>query len=180
MNDNRRALDRPVLLSRSVPPRRSSVAFLLAQVGALAAERFGERAATIGLSRAQAGLLRAIASSDAPLTQQALATNLDLAPSRLVVLVDELADAGVLERRPVEDDRRAYAVHLTAAGKELFAKLAAIGREHEHTFTSALTESERAKLGELLQKLADAHGLRAGVHPGYRAMEASAKRRKDS
>ena len=159
-----------------MPPRRSSVAFLLAQVGAIAAEHFAERAATIGLSRAQPGLWRAIASNE-PMTQQALAAYLDLAPSRLVVLVDELTEAGTLERRPVEDDRRAYAVHLTAAGKELFTKLAQIGREHEHTFCAALTDSERAQLGEFLQKLADAHGLRSGVHPGYRAMEPSTKRK---
>lgn len=179
MNYGRQTPERPVVRSQAVPPRRSSVAFLLAQVGALAAERFGERAATIGLSRAQTGLLRTIASSDEPMTQQGLATHLDLAPSRLVVLVDQLADAGILERRSVEDDRRAYAVHLTAAGKELFGKLAVIGREHEQTFTAALTESERTLLGELLQKLADAHGLRSGVHPGYRKMEGPAKRRGD-
>lgn len=165
-----------MLVSRVVPPRRSSVAFLLAQVGAIAAEQFAERAATIGLSRAQTGLLRAIVSNE-PMTQQALAAYLDLAASRLVVLVDELTEAGTLERRPVADDRRAYAVHLTAAGKELFGKLAQIGREHEQAFCAALTESERTHLGELLQKLADAHGLRTGVHPGYRTMEPSAKRK---
>ena len=79
MNDSEPTSRRPVLLSRAVAPRRSSVAFLLAQVGALAAERFGERAATIGLTRAQTGLLRAIATAPAPMTQQALATHLDLA-----------------------------------------------------------------------------------------------------
>jgi DNA-binding MarR family transcriptional regulator len=160
-----------------VPPRRSSVAFLLAQVGGLAAERFGERVAAIGLTRAQAGLLRAIASSDQPMSQQALATYLDLAPSRLVVLVDELADAGILERRPVEHDRRAYAVHFTTAGKELFGRLAFIGREHEQAFCAALTETERSQLAELLRKLADAHGLRTGVHPGYKNLELPAKRK---
>ena len=147
---------------------------MLAQVGAIAAEHFAVRAATIGLSRAQTGLLRAIASND-PMTQQALAAYLDLAPSRLVVLVDELTEAGTLERRPVADDRRAHAVHLTGAGKELFGKLARIGREHDQAFCAALTDSERTHLGELLQKLVEAHGLRAGVHPGYRTMEPSTK-----
>jgi DNA-binding MarR family transcriptional regulator len=103
-----------------------------------------------------------------PLTQQALAQHLEVAPSRLVVLVDELTEAGLIERRPVEDDRRAYAVHLTTKGRELMAKVAVIGREHEQAFTAALTEAERKELGELLQKLADAHGLRTGVHPGLK------------
>ena len=52
--------------------RRGSVAFLLAQVGAAAAERFGERIAAIGLTRAQAGLLRVLARNE-PMSQQALA-----------------------------------------------------------------------------------------------------------
>jgi DNA-binding MarR family transcriptional regulator len=151
-----------------VPPRRSPLAFLLAQVGALSAERFGEKASTLGLSRPQTGLLRAVAMSAQPLTQQALAQHLEVAPSRLVVLVDELTEAGLIERRPVEDDRRAYAVHLTTKGRELMAKVAVIGREHEQAFTAALTEAERKELGELLQKLADAHGLRTGVHPGLK------------
>jgi hypothetical protein len=54
-----------------------------------------------------------------------------------------------------------------------------IGREHEQTFCAALTESERTQLGELLQKLAEAHELRSGVHPGYRNLEQPAKRKKD-
>jgi DNA-binding MarR family transcriptional regulator len=160
-----------------VAPRRGSVAFQLAQVGALAAERFGDRVATIGLTRAQSGMLR-ILSRNEPMTQQALAEALDLAPSRLVVIVDELAELGIVERGPDNKDRRAYALHLTAKGRELMTKLAQVAQDHDATFTAPLTDAERNELGALLDKLATAHGLTPHVHPGYRKLEAPKKQRR--
>jgi len=46
-----------------------------------------------------------------------------------------------------------------------------VAREHDQSFCAPLTEHERAQLGELLQKLAAAQGLRAHVHPGYRKLD---------
>ena len=63
------------------------VAFVLTQVGALAAMGFAEQLAPLGLTPAHAGLLRAVAA-DPGRSQQAVATELGVLPSRLVVLVD--------------------------------------------------------------------------------------------
>ena len=46
--------------ARTVGRKRTDIAFLLAQLGAYAAERFGERAAALDFTRPQAGLLRLI------------------------------------------------------------------------------------------------------------------------
>jgi DNA-binding MarR family transcriptional regulator len=153
---------------RGLPPR-TSVAFLLAQVGAAAAERFGERSAAIDVTRPQAGLLRALATHG-PMSQQALAAWLDVVPSRLVALVDDLEQRGALERRQDPSDRRLYAVTLTKAGRDLVERIGRIAREHDQAFCAPLGEAERAELGALLQKLAEAHGLRTGVHPGFRKL----------
>jgi hypothetical protein len=48
--------------------------------------------------------------------------------------------------------------------------LGTVGAEHEADITAPLTRAERAELGRLLGKLADAHGLTPGVHPGYRKL----------
>jgi DNA-binding MarR family transcriptional regulator len=152
-----------------VPSRRGSVAFLLAQVGAAASERFGERAAQIDLTRAQSGLLRVLAH-DEPMSQQALAERLGLAPSRLVVLVDELAARGAIERRADASDRRAHALYLTAAGRELVARLGQVAREHDQAFCAPLSDTERSQLEKLLGKLADHHGLVPQVHPGFKKL----------
>lgn len=145
---------------------RPGTAFLLAQVGSLAAMRFAERLREIDLSPPHAGLLRAIASAPGQ-SQQRLASFLGMVPSRLVLLLDELEQKGLVERRDDAEDRRLYAVHLTDDGAKRLADVARIGRAHDEAFTAALSASDREALGSLLARIAEAHGLTAGVHPGY-------------
>jgi DNA-binding MarR family transcriptional regulator len=154
---------------QAAPPGRGGVAFLLAQLGAFAAERFGERAAALDFTRPQAGLLRVIAQQPGS-SQQTIAAMLGTPPSRLVALVDGLEQRGLLERRRNAVDRRNYELHLTAAGRDAMRELGTVGAEHEAAITSPLTRAERDELGRLLGKLADAHGLTPGVHPGYRKL----------
>src|SRR5262245_23924430 len=92
----------------SAPRHPRSTAFLLAQVGAHAATQFAERLAPLELTPAHAGILRLIRTSSG-MSQQALSSMLGVLPSRLVVLVDELEDRGLVERRDSPEDRRVYA-----------------------------------------------------------------------
>ncbi len=153
---------------RSGMPRpRTQVAFLLAQLGSVAAEQFGTRAAALGLTRPESGLLRLIGQRPGR-SQRELATDLGTPPSRLVALVDGLEERGLVERCRSQADRRNYELVLTGAGGRLLARLADVAAEHEAAVTAALTAGERAQLQQLLGRLADAHGLAEGVHPGYR------------
>ena len=147
--------------------KRTDVAFLLAQLGAYAAERFGERTAALEFTRPQAGLLRLI-SREPGQSQQAVARRLGTPPSRLVALVDGLEQRGLIERRRNPGDRRNYALHPTVAGEQAMAALSQASLEHEQAISAPLTEAERAQLSKLLGKLATAHGLVPGIHPGYR------------
>ena len=133
--------------------KRTDIAFLLAQLGGYAAERFGERAAALDFTRPQAGLLRLI-SREPGLSQQAVARRLGTPPSRLVALVDGLEQRGLIERRRNPGDRRNYALHLTAAGEEAMAALGQAAFDHEETISAPLTQAERAQLSKLLAKLA--------------------------
>ena len=153
--------------------KRTDIAFLVAQLGAYAAERFGERAAALDFTRPQAGLLRLI-SREPGLSQQAVARRLGTPPSRLVALVDGLEQRGLIERRRNPGDRRNYALHPTAAGERAMAALSQASLEHEQAISAPLTEAERAQLSKLLGKLAAAHDLVPGIHPGYRNLSASA------
>jgi DNA-binding MarR family transcriptional regulator len=146
-----------------------NTAFLVAQLGGLAAMRFAERLAPLGLSPAQAGLLRAV--NDRPgRSQQALSAELSLLPSRLVAMVDELEGDGVLERRPNPTDRRHHALHLTPAGEQLLREIGQVAQQHAHAFLAPLDAEGQQTLATLLGQLAAGHGLTAGVHPGYSAM----------
>jgi len=146
-------------------PRFGS-AFLLAQVGAHAAQRFTERIGELDLTPAQVGLLRLVASRPGQ-SQQKLAKQLGTPATRLVPLVDGLEKRGLIERRRNAEDRRLYALELSPAGRELMGRVAQTAMAHERTITAALTDDERATLHTLLTKVADEQHLTPGVHPGY-------------
>jgi DNA-binding MarR family transcriptional regulator len=144
----------------------ASAAFLLAQVGAHAAARFAERLDLIGLAPPHAGILRLIQASEG-LSQQALGAELNVLPSRLVTLIDELEHRGLVKRRDHPTDRRSYALYLTDKGQDSLKAIGRVAREHQTALCSALTDDEREQLARLLRRIADQQGLRPGVHPGF-------------
>lgn len=160
---------RPVSTSedRTAPPVGS--AFLLTQLGTFAASAFAERIARLDLTPPQTGLIRVVALGPGR-SQQELARQLGTPPTRLVALVDGLEERGLLERRRNPQDRRLHAVHLGPAGEKIMGEVRAVAREHEDAVLAALDAGERAQLRSLLGRLAAAHGLVDGVHPGYRTL----------
>ena len=73
-------------------------AFLLAQLGAHAASRFAEKLGALELTPPDAGILRLLRVA-AGLSQQELAAKLQIHPSRLVAILDNLEKRGLVERR---------------------------------------------------------------------------------
>ena len=160
----------------SGPTRFGSTAFLLAQIGAHAASKFGARLSELHLERPHAGILRIIGLSPG-LTQQALGQQLGILPSRLVALLDELQGSGYVERRSDPEDRRSYALHLTDAGRRMLEKIGEIAREHDDEICAALNAPQRQQLHDLLRRIADQQGLTPGVHPGYRSLGRKARKK---
>ena len=140
-------------------------AFLLAQVGAHAAAKFAERLGPLGLTPVHVGSLRIIAAS-AGSSQQDVAERLGMFPSRLVALVDELEERGLVQRLENPQDRRIYILQLTAQGKQVLQSIGRVAREHQAALLAALTADEQGVLASLLSRVADQQGLRPGVHPG--------------
>jgi transcriptional regulator, MarR family len=82
-----------------------------------------------------------------------LASRMMVTGGNVTAIVDQLEQEGMVERRLVPEDRRAYRVALTAAGRERFAAMAA---EHEAWIIeafSALNAQELAQLHRLLGKV---------------------------
>jgi DNA-binding MarR family transcriptional regulator len=152
-------------------------AFLLAQVGAHAAAQFAERLRVLDLTPPDAGILRLLRTA-AGLSQQELAAKLQIHPSRLVAILDNLEKRGFVERRPNPDDRRLYSLHLTKGGGEILERLGKLAREHQDALLSALSREERNELATLLLRIADQQGLARGIHPGYQRLPSP--RRPDS
>jgi DNA-binding MarR family transcriptional regulator len=145
------------------------LAFLLSQVGAHAAGKFAERVEPLGLKPAHVGILLVIRQTNG-LSQQALGEKLSVFPSRLVALLDELEERGLVERRDSPADRRSYALYLTGAGRDLLERIGHVAREHEGALCAALDDSERGQLADLLRRIAHQQGLTPGVHPGFRKL----------
>jgi DNA-binding MarR family transcriptional regulator len=148
---------------------KGQAAFLLAQLGAHAASQFAERLRVLELAPSDAGILRLLRMA-AGLSQQELAAKLQIHPSRLVAILDNLEKRRFVERRANPDDRRLYSLYLTKDGEEVLQKIGKVAREHQDALLSALRAEERDELANLLLKIADQQGLVRGVHPGYQRM----------
>jgi len=142
-----------------------SLAFLLSQVGIHASRRFAERIATVDLNPPLFRVLNLVAAAEGR-SQQAIAAAIEIPPSRMVALVDELEQRGLVERRPDPEDRRVRALFLTAKGKRCLARGRKIAADHEQELTAGMSAVDRKRLVALLQKIVDEQTLGKGVHPG--------------
>jgi DNA-binding MarR family transcriptional regulator len=115
------------------------------------------------------GLLRAITFGPGR-SQQSIADEFGMPPSRVVGFVDDLEAAGLVERRRDERDRRVHRLFLTTAGTKAMRRIAELGKESEEALLGSLSAAERATLRKLLDRIAGAQELTPGVHPGYRQM----------
>lgn len=141
-----------------------SLGFLLSRVGAWSAMRFSARLEPLGLEPKHAAVMRIVGTSGG-ISQQELAERLGIPPSRMVGLIDDLEERGVLERRRNPHDRRAYEIVLTPAGIELGRELAAAGKAHEAEVSAPLDAHEREVLRGLLQRLSAVEDLPADAYP---------------
>ena len=155
------------MASSGQPPQ--GAAFLVAQVGAHAAGRFAERVEALGLTPPEVGLLRMIAGAPGR-SQQSVAADMGVVPSRVVAILDLLDHKGLVERRPGVTDRRHHALHLTDDGRQVLMEMRQLARAHDDDVCAALDPQERVQLAGLLQRIADQQGLTPGVHPGYRQL----------
>jgi DNA-binding MarR family transcriptional regulator len=147
--------------STAAGPHRT--AFLLSQLGALASARFAERTRTLGLTPADAGVLRLLGRTPG-LNQRVLADRLGALPSRIVALIDSLEARGLVERTRSSADRRSYELRLTGNGQELLAALRRTVREHEDQLLGSLTPEQAEQLHDLLARLAAANSLDPDLH----------------
>jgi DNA-binding MarR family transcriptional regulator len=159
----------PASFMKSRQQRPTGAAFLLAQLGAHAADCFGERIKRLGVAPRHAGILRIIARTPS-CNQRTLAKKLRVLPSRMVMLIDELAERGLVERKRSTKDRRHSELVLTKRGRAMLEKISKLAAEHEADLCAALTSKERELLASLGRKIVYQQGLTPDVHPGYRKL----------
>ncbi len=106
----------------------------------------------LGLRVAEYSILMLVAHNDA-INQKRLCAALDLSPPNLAVMLDRMAERGIVERVRGTQDRRAQHIHLTDSGREVAGRAQAIAATMEEATLAVLTQGERALLLELLHKL---------------------------
>src|SRR5215203_718806 len=152
----------------------STLAFLLSQVGIHASRRFAARLATVDLNPPLFRVLNLVDAAEGR-SQQAIGKAIEVPASRMVALVDELEQRGLVERRPDPHDRRVRALYLTRKGRQTLTRGRKIAKDHEQELTRGLNPSDRKRLLDLLQKMVDEQALGRGVHPGLAGSKAVAK-----
>jgi DNA-binding MarR family transcriptional regulator len=156
--------DQRALPSAEGPPGGSAV-LLLSSLGFVASRAFAEALRAVDLDPRQFAVLNVTALSEGR-SQQAIAGDVGVPPSRLVAIVDEFEARGLVERRRNPEDRRAYALYLTADGWTVLEKARRLSRANEERFCEPLEPAEREQLLELLRRLAAGQNLGAAIHPG--------------
>ena len=153
--------------SRGARPGRADddFGFLLVQLGFHIARTFKERLAPLGLEPRHFGMLTRLAANEGK-SQQAIGELIGLNPTRMVFLVDELEQRGLVERRRNPADRRSYALYLTEPGRAKLREAQQAGSGHDHQLGASLTGAQRKQLTALLRRLAGEQGLSEDSLPG--------------
>jgi DNA-binding MarR family transcriptional regulator len=142
-----------------LPPRLDArVAYLLGRVAALAAQRANAELAQLDLDTRHYAVLAAVETAAGP-SQRMIADLLGIDRATVVGLTDNLQQRRLLRRVRSDQDRRAYALQLTQAGRRLVGKAHTLMDKCDQELMVALPETARAELAATLRTLL----LRAGA-----------------
>jgi DNA-binding MarR family transcriptional regulator len=147
------------------PPGAPSAAYLLVTLGFHAARELERRLDPLGIEPRHFGLLRLIAATEGQ-SQQSLGDMLQIPKSRMVWLVDDLEQLGLVERRRNPSDRRANALFLTSKGHATLEAATSTASTHEEALLASLDTDQRRQLASLLSVVAAEQGVLDSPLPG--------------
>lgn len=105
----------------------------------------------VGITYAQARVLRIVAGAQEPLRMADLAERLDVVPRSATSMIDALETAGLVDRRPDPTDRRSIRLTATAAGRELLDSMQALRVAKAEELFGKLSAREQRELAHLLE-----------------------------
>src|SRR6202453_5323371 len=137
---------------------------LLLETARLSCRRYdrGLRAHLPGMTLGRCAVLIQLAQHERP-NQAALARILDIRPITLVRLLDRLEAAGLLERIPDPDDRRAHVLALTAKALPIIERIHDLNRRACGDLQLGISEAEASQLRALLSRMRTHLTLPAGA-----------------
>lgn len=133
----------------SEKPMQETLGYLLVQVAKAHRNVAGMALADFGLYIGQEILLMYLWETEG-LTPSELAELVVVEPPTLTKMLQRLEKAGILERRPDENDARSYKVYLTEAGRTLQEPITDIWNVLEKRILTDMTLEEQLLLRRLL------------------------------
>jgi DNA-binding MarR family transcriptional regulator len=128
------------------------VGFLFHKAALLLAEDVERALETVGMRSRYFFVLASLAGG-LELSQQDLSRLLNLDPTTVVTVIDEMARNEHVERRRSTADRRRYNLHLTDAGRMALVEAERVATGAESAFFGTLSDEERAIMGGMLGRL---------------------------
>jgi len=113
-----------------------------------------KQARRYGLTRAQWAVLAKLERTEG-MKQTEIADLMEMQPITLTRLIDKLCDAGLIERRSDDTDRRVNRLYLTKAARPLMAKLAALRSEITQAALAGLSNADTHRLVDDLESIKD-------------------------
>jgi DNA-binding MarR family transcriptional regulator len=132
----------------------ASALFLLKRLGMAAKQRSHASYEEAGLHPYHYAILAALDAGSSE-TQAAIAETLGYDKGQLVGLLDELEEAGLVERQRDSADRRRHVVHMTQEGRKTLTRVRRLSQQLEDEFFASLDDAERQQLQVLLRRVAD-------------------------
>lgn len=126
--------------------------FVIADVARLMRRRFDQRARALGFTRAQWQVLIALSRHEG-IHQAGLADYLDVENITLCRMVDRLAEAELVERRPDPNDRRVRRLYLTPTAIAAIGRMQVIGSEVREEALAGLSAEACDQLMATLVKI---------------------------
>lgn len=145
--------------SKQVSGLDAHVGFWLRWVSNYVSQAFAQKLAGSAISVVEWVILRQLFDLGTASPSQ-LATASGMTRGAISKLVDRLLDRGLVSRTEVAADRRCQEVKLTASGRALVPKLAALADRNDEEFFSPLSARERESLVATLKKLVAANKLK--------------------
>jgi DNA-binding MarR family transcriptional regulator len=132
--------------------RQDTLGFLLADVSRLMRRAFQQRLEGSSLTLAQARALVYVSRNEG-VRQIDLAEMLEVQPITLARLLDQLAKAGLVERRAAPADRRAFQIFLLPAATRQLAAIERVGKTVRANALRGVSEQQAAGVMSALGKM---------------------------
>ena len=130
----------------------SSACFQLGIAGAQITRSFSLLIQHTGLTHKQVGLL-AVVDAGVATSQREIATQLHVAPSLVVTLVDQLTRSGAVRRTRSRSDRRVQTIEITDEGRKLLKTATDVASRLDADLRTSLSPDDQQALDRLQPSL---------------------------